>query len=539
MKARIAIATVASLAMVAACGGKTPEPRTETNTPPVPVTMKGNATGEATLMLMADIRGVLRPCGCTVELQKGGFDRLVPYLASAREEFPNASLMHAGPMFFEEAKVDKKKAAQRVRQAEVTADFVGTTRIDVAGVTAVDVAAAKGKLDTLVTKAKLRVTAANLEVAGTDVQPWQVKQVGGLKVGVFALASPEHAAELGELGKVSDPKQAAEQAIRDLSSRADVIVLLSALGLRNTKRLVRKVQGIHFAVVGGLGEYPDFSDEAEDVGGTRVMQFHREGRYLGRLTLKMVNGQVDFVDASTASETEIAQMDARIGVLETKLKGWEKKLTDKDKQVRDAKHQLASLKTDRDKRAKKVVDVPPGKSSFSFTLVPLNWDLPQDETLVQLMKAFDEEVKQINLANAGTLPEPKPGEAVYVGVDTCLECHDEAETYWKHDRHGKAWATLEKDGKTFDAECVSCHVTGYGKAGGSLVGQTKDRENVQCEACHGPGSKHAEDGDIAFIDKAPREKNCVGCHNKHHSPNFHFGRYRQKLMVPGHGLPLN
>ena len=145
----------------------------------------------------------------------------------------------------------------------------------------------------------------------------------------------------------------------------------------------------------------------------------------------------------------------------------------------------------------------------------------------------------INIANAGTLPEAKPGEAVYVGVKACLECHDEVESFWKHDRHAEAWATLEKDKKTFDAECVSCHVTGYGRAGGSLVGHTEGRENVQCEACHGPGSKHAEDGDPDLIVREPTVEVCVGCHNSHHSPTFDFAVYKPKLMVPGHGKPVD
>ena len=153
------------------------------------------------------------------------------------------------------------------------------------------------------------------------------------------------------------------------------------------------------------------------------------------------------------------------------------------------------------------------------------------------MDAFDEELKAINLANAGTLPEPKPGQAVYVGVAECLSCHPETETYWEKDFHAHAWETLVEQKKTFDAECVSCHVTGYGKAGGSLLGQTKDREDVQCEACHGPGSIHAESEDIEDIVAKPGKDLCVTCHNAHHSPQFDFAKWRKQIIVPGHGLP--
>ena len=161
-----------------------------------------------------------------------------------------------------------------------------------------------------------------------------------------------------------------------------------------------------------------------------------------------------------------------------------------------------------------------------------------DTEVLSLMDAFDEELKTINLASVGKLPEPKPGEAVYVGVDECLGCHEETQTFWENDQHHHAWETLVDLKKTFDVECVSCHVTGYGKAGGSTLGKTKDREDVQCEACHGPGSIHAETGEASDIVADPGEDLCVTCHNAHHSPKFDFATWKRRIIVPGHGLPL-
>ena len=38
---------------------------------------------------------------------------------------------------------------------------------------------------------------------------------------------------------------------------------------------------------------------------------------------------------------------------------------------------------------------------------------------------------------------------------------------WDGTPHAHAYATLEKGFKEFNLDCVSCHVTGYGKPGGS------------------------------------------------------------------------
>jgi hypothetical protein len=535
-----------------------------------PARVKRDTTGEATLLLMADIRGVLRPCGCTVELQKGGFDRLLPVLKRLRTEWPESALLHAGPLFFEEADTDATKAAQRERQAEVVADLVARVGVRAAGVTGVDLTASNGRFEALADRARVHLTAANLTFAegsgkgpeahaprpeGADdssgsrsgglpagLRPAIVEKIGGLHVGIFALASPAEASHLEGVASISDPVEAARAIVADLQGRADIVVLLSALGLRDTKRLVRKVPGVHFAVAGGMGEHPAFSDEAEPVGGARVVQFHREGRFLGRLTVRVEGGSTDFVDASAPSAAELAELDDRIAALDKALKSWKEKLSPEDRQVRSAQHHLASLREERERLGALDVTPPSGRSSFSFRLVQLPWDLPQDPEILSLMDAFDEELKKINLAHAGTLPEPKPGEAVYVGVETCLECHDETQAFWDDTRHSHAWETLEKLGKTFDAECVSCHVTGYGKAGGSILGQTKGREDVQCESCHGPGSLHVDaetDEDYArTIVKTPPEDNCTVCHNKHHSPHFEYRSFFEKLRVPGHGKPV-
>ena len=77
-----------------------------------------------------------------------------------------------------------------------------------------------------------------------------------------------------------------------------------------------------------------------------------------------------------------------------------------------------------------------------------------------------------------------PPDAVEVGDELCSACHDEVNQQFRKNIHARL-----------------------------AVGD----ENT-CEACHGPGSKHAEEGDPALIYNAPRDyastgKNmCTNCH---------------------------
>jgi hypothetical protein len=86
-------------------------------------------------------------------------------------------------------------------------------------------------------------------------------------------------------------------------------------------------------------------------------------------------------------------------------------------------------------------------------------------------------------------PEPIPPPAGhYVGMTKCAACHFKYYENWKASPHGKAFEILPTKYRN-DSECLKCHVTGHDAptATGSAASQT----GVTCEACHGPGSEHA------------------------------------------------
>jgi hypothetical protein len=125
--------------------------------------------------------------------------------------------------------------------------------------------------------------------------------------------------------------------------------------------------------------------------------------------------------------------------------------------------------------------------------------------------------------------------AEYIGADGCKKCHIKEHREWKKMKHATAWENLPEKYRTMDAKeeetgknCISCHVTGWGEKGGFVnPAASAHLLGVQCEACHGPGSKHKEAGQKVLDEK--REKfnegeptfmtlktsNCANCHNPH------------------------
>ncbi|MCA9637042.1 MAG: type VI secretion system baseplate subunit TssF, partial [Myxococcales bacterium] len=159
----------------------------------------------------------------------------------------------------------------------------------------------------------------------------------------------------------------------------------------------------------------------------------------------------------------------------------------------------------------------------------------------EALRAYDAWVAEQNRARfEGVVPPaPAAGEASYVGMDECESCHDEAMTFWRDTRHAGAFKTLHDDNKQYDLSCVGCHVTGFRKPGGSEVVENAHLQAVQCEQCHGPGSRHVEEPEVggkanAIRREAPIEV-CMECHTPEHSDTFDYNAYLRDIVGPGHG----
>lgn len=108
----------------------------------------------------------------------------------------------------------------------------------------------------------------------------------------------------------------------------------------------------------------------------------------------------------------------------------------------------------------------------------------------------------LSSTNAGQ-ETPAPQDAGYVGSDSCKDCHEDQFKAFSHTSH----ADLSKI-KNWKAK-----VTG-------------------CEACHGPGKAHTEEGDpakiISFKNKSSKEtaETCLACHaGKEEHNNFRRGEH--------------
>jgi hypothetical protein len=169
--------------------------------------------------------------------------------------------------------------------------------------------------------------------------------------------------------------------------------------------------------------------------------------------------------------------------------------------------------------------------------------IARDAGIATRMRALDQTIGRDNLKRARAQAEvpAKAGEPHYVGIAKCAGCHKSQVEMWKTTVHAHAWKTVVDGGKQYNLECASCHVTGLDKPGGPTLATVEKRGmvDVQCEVCHGPGSKHVEEKgyeEPSSLTRSPPENFCKEtCHTKEHSDTFDLVPYLRDVLGAGHG----
>jgi 2',3'-cyclic-nucleotide 2'-phosphodiesterase (5'-nucleotidase family) len=224
----------------------------------------------------------------------GGVARLAGAIAAVRAEEPRRPVLvlFAGDLL----------------QGTVTSTvFLGLPDLDMLGAAGVDaMTMGNHELDygqdhfrRLLAQARFPVLGANVHAAPEPfaLQPSVVLQPpGGPRVAVLGLVTdeltttthPRNAAGVA----VDDPVAVARRLVPALEAEADLVVVLSHLGIAEDRRLAREVAGVDL-VVGGHNHNLYATPEREN--GVPILQAGDRGRYLGRLDLAVAEGRAEVV----------------------------------------------------------------------------------------------------------------------------------------------------------------------------------------------------------------------------------------------------
>ncbi len=490
------------------------------------------------LYLVSSPAGALEPCGCVKDML-GGVDHVAAYVKSQADGAPNSALLAAGPLFFMNTALTSERQTQDSWKADALARSLGAAGLRAWAPGANDWAAGAGTFAALASSAQATALASNL--SGPGLQPLRVFDIAGNKLGVVGVSVPSYQGKLPSGVSAQDALAALKKAKIALDTQgAKLRVLLTAMPRGDALRLIDQVPGFQVLVIGkpfDIGEANDPPTPPEVVGGTLVVEAPNHLQALGVVDLFVRDDKFEFADGSnTAAAAERESLSGRIKDLEARLAAAEAAGKDADPDLAARRADLARMKSDQQKLTKP--SVPAKGSFFQYNLVEVHDSLGVEPTVHGLIGGYYARVNDHNHeVFKDKLPLPAvAGQSHYVGVEVCSACHKSEREFWNQTRHAAAYPTLASEHKEFNLDCVSCHVTGYDKPGGSAVVHVEKLENVQCEVCHGPGSRHVDKPDVDKLISIPEQSLCAAtCHHPPHvKSDWSVAASWEQIIGPGH-----
>lgn len=383
-------------------------------------------------------------------------------------------MVSAGNVLFRRERLKTLQAEADRLKADLLLRGYHLTGLDAYNVGAYDLSLGVDYLQTKQAEHRLPLLSANLrDRTGKPLfRTHLVKEVGGVKVGIFGLADPRLKIDKipgGEGMRVQAPREAVDTAVRELKAQgATYLVLLTDMTSRSLRKLAAKGLPVDAIIA---------SDERNQItspfflGTTYVTHLDRGGKCIGRLEVTLLKpGQ-----------------EPPPGAVRT---------------------------TGR-----------PGREvAYQNTFVPLRPTIPDHPTIGPLVTRVAQRVAELQEESSKKLLPSAASDCGkrFLGANACVSCHPDRHRGWSATSHALAYTTLVKRKKQFDEDCLACHTLGFECEGGFF-----DPENlggfahVQCESCHGPGQAHVEAlGKAPMPVGRPDPSACRRCHTEEKSPDL-------------------
>lgn len=363
--------------------------------------------------------------------------------------------------------------ADEKTKSKVVVDYMRTVKYDVVTIGEADLNYGLNFLLEQVKQGRLNVVCANLyrSVDSTLVfKPYDIKKVAGVRIGFIGVMDhdPRRVGVFQEIEKlyVRNYVEAIRKYLDEVRSKSDIVIALAHIGLANARDLAKEVPELDVIIV---GHGADQTAIPQKEGNTIIMKAGSKSSSIATLVLGLdeSNSIVGF-DGRNYSLHIVGRVNADV---ERFVKTCEQRQEQREKMLA--------------RRTAKLPSIP---------------------------------------RVTGVLKEE-----AYLGWQTCKACHLAIYERWANTPHAKAFATLAEGDKWSDASCLVCHTTGYEiESKRDSTDIRPEMWNVQCEACHGVGTKHRRDGRMRIVP----ESVCLKCHTPEWSPHWN---YKEALKKIDHG----
>ena len=246
---------------------------------------------EITVLYTGNTHAMLYTCSCPIE-RDGGVARRASLVKELRKKHPELLLLDCGA-FTAGGSMDEYIQNTRLdmQRSEVNLKAMELMHYDAVAIGSDEFNFGKDFFLKNARKSNPTFLSANLE--SDKVEPYIIKQVSGVKIGIIGLTSLA-ASQKSEGLKVFAPKTIGQLVRRLKNEGVEVVIVLSTVGVKEDADLISKVKDIDILFRGSI---PLTEDTQAKVGSTFIVRPFWQARKLGKLTLEVKNGKL--IDCKT------------------------------------------------------------------------------------------------------------------------------------------------------------------------------------------------------------------------------------------------
>jgi len=311
-------------------------------------------------------------------------------------------VLDAGDLLFKKYfnPIPENELKRLTQKAHLIIESFNLIGYDAMGVGDDDLTLGKEFLLEISKKANFRILSSNLfdEQTGKPLfQPYLLKEVNGLRIGIFSLLSPDVFLSQGDPRKKGlifrPPVETAQNMVKELQPKTDLIILLSHLSYPKDMELAQAVPGIHLILGSHTGIHLTYPPPIKN---TIIVQTAPKGMYAGRLDLTFNNQEPVFYNTATKRSLEINLNNLNNRLNSPQASEAEKAQWRKAKE--DTERSLGQFH---------------GKNEFTNMILPLNEQVKDHPDILKRVEEYKSKYLEMGKSPSPSSPPTKGGEILF------------------------------------------------------------------------------------------------------------------------------
>jgi 2',3'-cyclic-nucleotide 2'-phosphodiesterase (5'-nucleotidase family) len=294
-----------------------------------------------------------------------------------RESQKGVLVLDSGDLLFKKYMnpIQENELKGMTEKAQLIVESFNLMGYDAIGIGDDDLTLGKEFLLEISKKANFPFLSSNLlnEASGKVLfQSSLIKEINGLRIGIFSLLSPDFFTGPSDPRKkgltIRQPIEVAQAMVKELKPKADLIILLSHLGYVKDIEMAQTVRGINIIVGGHSGINLVYPPVIKD---TMILQTASRGMFGARLDLFFYNNEPIFYNSATkiSLENNLSSINQRLNSKETpevERDQWRKAKEDTERTLNQLR----------------------GKNEFTNNIIPLQDQMKEHPDIKKMLEAY-------------------------------------------------------------------------------------------------------------------------------------------------------